>query len=129
MSATTRLRQTLGAFYLGLGCATLAWTPALAAEPAKIAIVRANNNVLQFSPATRTVKSGDILHWINLTNEEHTITPVSPVPGFKGTSSLALENLESTRDEHFEAINSAVGKINYQCDIHPEMTGTIDVVP
>jgi len=116
-------------FYLGLGCAVLACTPAPAAEPARIAVVEVDG-VFHFAPATRKVKTGDILHWSNLTADGHTITPDEGFEGkLKGTNSLAREDLESTKDEYFEAINSATGQIKYHCEIHPEMMGTVDVAP
>ena len=71
-----------------------------------------------FNPATVTVKSGEMITWINRDDEPHTIVSV----GKKFQKSSALDT-----DQEFSVIAGAPGTYEYFCSVHPKMTGTIVV--
>jgi plastocyanin len=112
---------------VGIGITFLSHAPAYGQpEPVLVAAVEIDD-VYYFTPATRNVKAGDTIRWINLTDEEHTITPDD---GFQdkltGKESLAPEDPASADDEYSEAVKA--GPINYHCEIHPlTMKGVINV--
>ena len=71
-----------------------------------------------FYPTTITVKSGEMITWINRDDEPHTIVSV----GKKFQKSSALDT-----DQEFTITAGARGTYEYFCSVHPKMTGTIVV--
>ena len=92
-----------------------------------IVAVEVEGGTLHFTPE-RTIKVGDTIKWINLTDQEHTVSPLTASDKIIGTQGLAKENSTSDKDEYSEVFSTA-GSIHYHCEIHPEMTGTITVSP
>ena len=71
-----------------------------------------------FTPQTVTVEAGTSLAWVNAGAAMHTVTANdgSFDSGFKATG------------ERFEMSFDAIGRFDYFCVIHPQMTGTVIVV-
>lgn len=72
-----------------------------------------------FEPATLTVKAGTKVTWENYDDSPHSI--VSPRAGFR---SRALDT-EDTAAFTF----ATPGTFDYICGLHPQMKGTISVLP
>lgn len=70
-----------------------------------------------------TIKPGDTIKWVNKSGVLHTIT-ADEVGTLKGTDNLEGDGVSS---QHSEAIAGAPRTINYHCEIHPKMKGTITV--
>lgn len=74
-----------------------------------------------FSPSSLTINVGDSVRWTNNDFAPHTATSTSgPVSFDTGT----LTNGQSAIVSFAQA-----GTYHYQCDFHPHMMGTIQVVP
>jgi plastocyanin len=71
-----------------------------------------------YSPATVTVQAGGKVIWQNEDSAEHTVTLDD---GSFDSGDLAEGKLKS---ESFKS----PGSFAYHCEIHPEMTGTVEVV-
>lgn len=71
-----------------------------------------------YEPATATVEAGGKVTWLNRDSEEHTATLDD---GSFDSGGLAEGKLKS---QSFKA----PGTFAYHCEIHPEMTGTVEVV-
>jgi len=84
-----------------------------AVRSAKVEIVD-----FEFVPSTVTIQEGGKVIWQNKDSEEHTATLDD---GSFDTGLLAEGKLES---ESFKE----PGTYPYYCDLHPEMTGTVEVV-
>jgi plastocyanin len=72
-----------------------------------------------FNPKTITVKSGQMITWINRDEEPHTV--VSVEKQFEKSSALDT-------DQTFTITAGAPGTYTYFCSVHPKMTGTIVVL-
>lgn len=77
----------------------------------------------KFEQPNVTIKPGDTIKWVNKSGVLHTITADEP-GGLKGTGDLQADG-ESA--EHEEAFKGKPRTINYHCEIHPKMKGTITV--
>lgn len=66
-------------------------------------------------PKAITIKVGDTVEWINQDGNAHTVTG----EGF--------DSGELTQGASFSYTFDQPGSYNYQCTIHPSMTGTINV--
>jgi plastocyanin len=84
-----------------------------AVRSAKVEIVD-----FEFVPSTITVQEGGKVTWINRDSEEHTATLDD---GSFDSGELAEGELKS---ESFKQ----PGTYTYYCELHPEMTGTVEVV-
>ena len=73
----------------------------------------------EFVPATVTIEEGGKVIWKNRDSAEHTATLDD---GSFDTGPLAEDKLES---QSFKQ----PGTYPYHCQVHPEMTGTVEVVP
>lgn len=71
-----------------------------------------------YVPATVTIQAGGKVTWINRDSEEHTVTLDD---GSFDSGDLAEGKLKG------QSFKEA-GTFAYHCDIHPEMTGTVEVV-
>lgn len=71
-----------------------------------------------YVPATVTIQTGGKVTWINRDSEEHTATLDD---GSFDTGDLAEGKLGSRSFKE-------AGTFGYYCEIHPEMTGTVEVV-
>jgi plastocyanin len=72
----------------------------------------------EFVPATVTVEEGGKVIWKNRDSEEHTATLDD---GSFDTGPLAEDKLKSQTFKQ-------PGSYPYHCELHPEMTGTVEVV-
>jgi plastocyanin len=81
-------------------------------------VVQVKISDLAYSPATITVKAGDTVEWVNDDFIDHTATAT------KGANwDLMIVAGQTVRQEMTKA-----GTISYFCRVHPDMTGTINVV-
>ena len=71
----------------------------------------------EFVPQDKTVEIGTTVKWINKDNFAHTVT--SPADLFDSGEVGAGETFEYTFD--------SLGTFDVNCEIHPDMTGTITV--
>ena len=90
------------------------------ASPSGEAVRSAKVEIVDFAyePATVTIQAGGKVTWLNRDSAEHTATLDD---GSYSTGDLAEGKLES------ESFKSA-GSFPYHCEIHPDMTGTLEVV-
>jgi plastocyanin len=70
---------------------------------------------IQFKPATIQISVGDTVTWTNEDSTEHTVT----------SDNFDSGNLE--QGETFTHTFDEAGVYDYQCTIHPSMTGTVIV--
>ena len=73
-----------------------------------------------FSPLTRTVTHGTTVQWVNGDNITHTVTSD---PGSGETYDQTVAG-----GGNFSFTFNTPGTYTYHCEIHPEMTGTVEVV-
>lgn len=92
--------------------------PAAAAAPPTGAIIRVGLEDSQFAPATITAKVGQTITWTNSDAIAHTVTATSDASFDSGT-------LEAGGT--FSYVVKRAGTIDYVCDFHPGMTGTVTV--
>lgn len=90
------------------------------AAPSGEAVRSAKVEIVDFAyrPATVTVQAGGKVTWINRDSEEHTATldDGSYDTGELGEGKLGSQSFKGP------------GSFTYYCDLHPEMTGTVEVV-
>lgn len=84
------------------------------------ATVTIENNA--FVPATVTIKQGGTIKWLNRDNGSHTATATGTL---KFAATGAIQAGTTTVPIRFEQL----GEYPYQCADHPDMKGTIVVVP
>lgn len=72
-------------------------------------------NNFAFNPSEITVKTGEMVIWINADSTKHTIAGIS-------TDAILLEP-----NEIFGTSFDAPGTYNYHCSVHPSMKGTVIV--
>jgi plastocyanin len=90
--------------------------PAPSGEAVRLAKVEIVD--FEFAPSTVTIQEGGKVIWQNKDSEEHTATLDD---GSFDSGALAEGKLKS---ESFKEL----GAYPYHCEIHPEMTGTVEVV-
>ena len=85
-------------------------------------VTKVSMHSIQFDPKTVTVKKGTTVEWVNDDSVNHDVTKrTGPGPNFSsGTGNLA------GGDTYKMTFNTA-GTIEYECTVHPGMTGTIVV--
>jgi plastocyanin len=71
-----------------------------------------------FEPNNVSLETGDTVEWTNRMGMAHTVTPDKDE--FPGSGSLSP-------DETFSHLFDAAGTVNYHCEIHPFMTGSVTV--
>ena len=108
MRATTKLLTVLAM--------AAALTPM---APATAAVTDAAIADFAFSPKTLSVKVGDTVKWTNGDEFPHTVTA--------DNGSFGSDDLREG-DTFSQTFNQA-GTFAYHCDIHPSMTGTVQVGP
>jgi len=79
-----------------------------------------NNGRYFFSPASLTIKAGDVVVWKNASDAPHTVTSNT---GAFNTASMLTTNQTFTFTFH------QAGTFGYHCNIHPYMVATIFVKP
>lgn len=82
-------------------------------DDAAITISSVNNG---FVPTTITVKKGTTITWTNRDTMDHNVT------------SNAFDSGIIPKNGTYQRTFNTVGSYNYNCSIHPTMTGTINVV-
>lgn len=87
------------------------------ADPATAITINIKN--YSFGQPQLTVKVGTKVTWINNDSVPHTVT---------SSQSDVLNSAELSTGESFSATLSQPGRIDYHCNIHPSMTGSIVVV-
>ena len=76
---------------------------------------------IKYNPQNIGVSKGDTITWTNSDQVPHTVTKDGgPGANFDSGDIAAGKKYEQTFD--------AVGKIDYHCTIHPQQTGTIEVI-
>ncbi len=76
---------------------------------------------IKYNPQNIGVSKGDTITWTNSDQVPHTVTKDGgPGPNFDSGDIAAGKTYEQTFD--------TVGKIDYHCTIHPQQTGTIEVI-
>ena len=84
--------------------------------------VATNSVVVQdfaFSPANITVKKGTTVTWTNQDSAAHTVTETDGKAG--------PDSGDVAHGKAYSFTYDTVGTFNYNCSIHPEMTGTVTV--
>jgi plastocyanin len=95
----------------------------VAATPQAMAENEVNVFIYEFMPMTLSVKAGTTVTWINTDEVDHTVVA--------DDASFSSEVLASTLVQpgaSFSLTFDTPGTYNYFCDIHPNMTGVIEVV-
>ena|SRR5690349_9479482 len=117
---TLTLKNKAIALLCAIGCLNLS-AFALAGDMKDAGSTNSKQNTIvikdfAFDPQTITVKSGQMITWINRDEEPHTV--VSVQKQFKKSSALDT-------DQSFTITAGAPGTYSYFCSVHPKMTGTI----
>ncbi|HWL36250.1 MAG TPA: cupredoxin domain-containing protein [Frankiaceae bacterium] len=86
----------------------------------KPAAVRVNVIDFGYTPARATARVGDTVSWVNVGAAPHTVTPSGGAPF--GTSMLAA-------GATYRWSPTKTGTWSYVCAFHPQMTGTLVVLP
>lgn len=76
-------------------------------------------NNYTFQPASITVHPGDTIVWINKDDVDHTVTALNG-----SFDSGALDP-----GAKFQFVFQQTGNTSYRCGVHPEMKGSVKVVP
>ena len=87
--------------------------------PGRPSSIRVNVVDFAFSPARATARVGDTVSWVNVGRAPHTVTPSG---GGFGTSMLAA-------GATYRWVPARTGTFAYVCAFHPQMTGTLVVLP
>jgi plastocyanin len=88
--------------------------------PGRPGSARVNVVDFAFTPARLSVHAGDTVSWVNTGQAPHTVTPSGGAPF--GTSMLAA-------GATYRTTVRAVGTFRYVCAFHPQMAGTLEVLP
>ncbi len=85
-------------------------------------VTKVSMHSIQFDPKTVTVKKGTTVEWVNNDSVNHDVTKrTGPGPNFSsGTGNLGS-------GDTYKVTFNAAGTIQYECTVHPGMTGTIVV--
>lgn len=75
---------------------------------------------LKFTPASTTAKVGDIVQWTNSGTVQHNIT-------FNDPNGASVDDTTFAPGNVWQVKFTKAGTYNYQCTIHPGMTGIITV--
>lgn len=88
--------------------------------PAGAASLGVSMTGIKFVPPALTVQVGDTVKWTNNDGPiPHTVT---------ATSGASFDSGVFSGGETYSRTFSSVGLVNYRCNVHPTMTGTVDVV-
>jgi len=85
----------------------------------EVKIHRVDIQGFAFSPASLTVKKGDLVQFTNLDSSPHTVVSL--------TGKFESSSLVQNASYNLETANLAPGTYAYKCGIHPSMRGTIVV--
>ena len=81
---------------------------------------------LEFNPSPLSVRMGDVVRWTNTDTQEGAQTVTSHA-GSPQTFIGLLNAVAPGTPAQFQIPVTAMGNITYHCNIHPEMSGTIQV--
>ncbi len=98
----------------------LALALACFAAPAPAAEITIKIDNFVFTPNDVTIKSGDVVTWVNVDDIPHSI--VSKKQG-------AFRSKPLDTDDKFSFTFTSEGTFDYFCGLHPHMTGKIVVAP
>ena len=87
--------------------------------PGRPSSIRVNVVDFGFSPSRTTARVGDTVSWVNVGASPHTVTAAG---GPFGTSMLAA-------GATYRWVPAKTGTWSYVCSFHPQMTGTLVVLP
>ena len=88
-----------------------------ASEPVQISM-----KDIQYQPRNVAVHEGQAVRWTNDDSVPHTVTARSGASFDSGTMKPNIKAF-------YETTMRSAGKVSYVCKIHPNMTGTITIVP
>jgi plastocyanin len=97
-------------------------TPTQAAGNASTEPVRISMKNIAYHPQNVAVHEGQKVRWINDDTLPHTVTATSGASFDSGT-------LDPNKGAFYETTMRNAGNVAYHCTIHPNMTGTIKIVP
>jgi plastocyanin len=97
-------------------------TPTQAAGGGSAQPVRVSLKDLAFHPGNVAVHEGQAVRWTNDDNVAHTVVATSGASFDSGT-------LDPGKGAFYETTMRNAGAVAYHCTIHPNMTGTIKIVP
>ncbi len=95
-------------------------------EEGKMVSIVGNSGSNSYNPNPLEIKVGDTVTWLNNDSSPHTVTSSS------SSSSSEESNFDSDvlrRDETFSFTFDREGEYPYYCTLHPNMVGTIVVLP
>jgi plastocyanin len=99
-----------------------ATTPTQAAGNASSQPVRISLKDIAFHPRNVAVHEGQAVRWTNDDTVAHTVVATSGATFDSGT-------LDPGKGAFYETTMRNAGNVAYHCTIHPNMTGTIKIVP
>jgi plastocyanin len=97
-------------------------TPTQAAGSASSEPVRISLKDIAFHPQNVAVHEGQDVRWTNDDDVAHTVVATSGAAFDSGT-------LDPDKGAFYETTMRNAGNVAYHCTIHPNMTGTIKIVP
>ena len=101
---------------------TPAPAPSTSGGQATAGLTKVDMKNIQFTPKTVTVKKGTTVEWTNNDSVNHDVTKsTGPGPNFSSGSG----NLGA--GDTYKVTFKTAGTVQYQCTVHPGMTGTIVV--
>jgi plastocyanin len=105
-------QATIAALALGVQCALGAGPPAAAKHAVHTIVIEA----VAYRPAALTVKTGDMIVWVNKDPFPHTVTA-------KG----AFDSGTIAAGASWKHVARRAGSHDYLCTLHPNMKGTLTV--
>ena len=81
-------------------------------------------NIQNFHHATLEIEEGQTVIWINVDGVPHTITA-----GQNGSANGGFDSLVLGSGQSYTHLFNRVGEFEFTCTLHPQMNGTIIVVP
>ena len=81
-------------------------------------------NIQNFHHATLEIEEGQTVIWINVDGVPHTITA-----GQNGAANGGFDSLLLGSGQSYTHLFNQVGEFVFTCTLHPQMNGTIIVVP
>src|SRR5947208_1103869 len=101
---------------------TTAPAPCTSGGQATAGVTKVDMKNIQFTPKTVTVKKGTTVEWTNNDSVNHDVSKsTGPGPNFSSGSG----NLGA--GDTYTVTFKTAGTVQYQCTVHPGMTGTIVV--
>jgi len=95
--------------------ATIPISPTASPSPTVSTVNQVTINDMKFSPAIISVKKGTTITWTNQDSANHRLF------------SSAFDSALMSQNDKFNFVATVVGTLDYQCTLHPSMTGKIIV--